>query len=56
MSMSFLHDKLKEVSMHKKEFLEQLERIMLWGERKEMVKTIMRGGPATSPMTLNGCS
>ena len=27
MSMSFLHDELKEVSTHKKEFLEQIERI-----------------------------
>lgn len=32
MSMSFLHDELKEVRTHKKGFLEQIERFMPWGD------------------------
>lgn len=32
MSMSFLHDELKEVSTNKKVFLEWIERIMPWEE------------------------
>ena len=38
MSMSFLHDELKEVSTHKKEFLEQIERIMPWGELEKLIR------------------
>lgn len=38
LSMSFLHDELKEVSTHKKAFLEQIERIMPWRELEDLVK------------------
>ena len=38
MSMSFLHDELKEVSTRKKEFLEQIERIMPWVEPERPVR------------------
>ena len=38
MSMSFLHDELKEVSTHKKEFLERIERIMPWGEMEKLIR------------------
>ena len=37
-SMSFLHDELKEVSTHKKEFLERIERIMPWDELEKLVR------------------
>ena len=38
MSLSFLHDELKEAKTHKKAFLEQIERIMPWGELEALVK------------------
>lgn len=38
LSMSFLHDELKEVSTHKKAFLEQIERIMPWKELEDLVR------------------
>lgn len=38
MSLSFIHDELKEVKTHKKEFLEQIERIMPWEELEELVR------------------
>ena len=38
MSMSFLHDELKEVSTNKKEFLEQIERIMPWEELEKLIR------------------
>lgn len=37
-SLSFIHDELKEVKTHKREFLEQIERIMPWGELEELVR------------------
>ena len=37
-SLSFLHDELKEVKTHKREFLEQIDRIMPWGELEELVR------------------
>ena len=37
-SLSFLHDELKEVKTHKREFLEQMERIIPWGELEELVR------------------
>ena len=37
-SMSFLHDELKEVSTHKKEFLERIERIMPGDELEKLVR------------------
>ena len=38
MSLSFLHDELKEVKTHKREFLEQIDRIMPWGEPEALVR------------------
>lgn len=38
MSLSFLYDELKEVKTHKREFLEQIDRIMPWGELEELVR------------------
>ena len=32
LTMSFLTDKLAEVRTHKKEFLEQMDRLVPWGE------------------------
>ena len=38
MSMSFLHDELKEVSTNKKEFPERIERIMPWEELEQLIR------------------
>ena len=38
MSMSFFTDELSEVKTHKKEFLEQMNRLIPWGEWVELVK------------------
>ena len=38
MSMSFLHDELKEVSTNKKVFLERIERIMPWEEPERLIR------------------
>lgn len=38
MSLSFLHDELKEVKTHKRDFLEQIDRIMPWRELEELVR------------------
>ena len=38
MSLSFLYDELKEVKTHKREFLEQIDRIMPWRELEELVR------------------
>lgn len=38
MNLSFFSDELKEVKTHKREFLEQIERIMPWGELEELVR------------------
>ena len=38
LSLSLLHDELKEVKTHKREFLEQIDRIMPWGELEELVR------------------
>lgn len=38
MSMSFLHDELKEVSTNKKVFLERIERIMPWEELEQLIR------------------
>lgn len=38
MSLSFLHDELKETKTHKKVFLARIERIMPWGELEALVK------------------
>ena len=37
-NLSFFSDELKEVKTHKKEFLEQIERIIPWGELEELVR------------------
>ena len=38
MSMSFLHDELKEVSTNKKMFLERIERIIPWEELEQLIR------------------
>lgn len=38
MSLSFLHDELKEVKTHKRDFLEQIDRTMPWRELEELVR------------------
>ena len=38
MSMSFLHNELKEVSTNKKVFLERIERIMPWKELEQLIR------------------
>ena len=38
MSMSFLHDELKEVSTNKRVLLERIERIMPWEELEQMIR------------------
>lgn len=38
MSISFINDELKEVKTHKREFLEQIERIMPWKEMEELIR------------------
>lgn len=38
MSLSFFSDELKEVKTHKREFLEQMECIIPWGELEELVR------------------
>lgn len=38
MSMSFLHDELKEVSTNKKVFLERIERIMPWEALEQLIR------------------
>ncbi len=37
-SLSFLHDELKEVKTHKREFLEKMDAIMPWEQLYELVK------------------
>ena len=44
MSLSFLYDELKEVKTHKREFLEQIDRIMPWGELEELVRPYYYAG------------
>lgn len=51
-NLSFFSDELKEVKTHKKEFLEQIERIMPWGELEELVRPCYYEGSAEiSPTT-----
>lgn len=38
MSLSFIHDELKEVKTHKREFLEKMDSIMPWEQLYELVK------------------
>lgn len=38
MSMSFLHDELKEVSTNKRVLLERIERIMPWEELEQLIR------------------
>ena len=38
MSLSFIHDELKEVKTNKREFLEKMDAIMPWEELYELVK------------------
>lgn len=38
MSMSFFTDELAEVKTHKKEFLEQMDRLIPWSERVDLIK------------------
>lgn len=38
LSLSFLHDELKEVKTHKREFLEKMDAIMPWEQLYELVK------------------
>lgn len=52
MNLSFFSDELKEVKTHKREFLEQIERIMPWGELEELVRrATMRESAEISPTT-----
>lgn len=44
MSLSFLYDELKEVKTHKREFLEQIDRIMPWGKLEELVRPYYYAG------------
>lgn len=38
MSLSFIHDELKEVKTHKREFLEKMDAILQWEQLYELVK------------------
>ena len=38
LNLSFIHDELKEVKTHKREFLEKMDAIMPWGQLYELVK------------------
>ena len=38
MSLSIFHDELKEAKTHKREFLEQIERIIPWGELEKLIR------------------
>ena len=38
MSLSFIHDELKEVKTHKREFLEKMDAILPWEQLYELVK------------------
>ena len=52
MNLSFFSDELKYVKTHKKEFLEQIERIMPWGELEKLVRPCtMRESAEISPTT-----
>ena len=37
-SLSFIHDELKEVKTHKREFLEKMDAILPWEQLYELVK------------------
>lgn len=52
MNLSFFSDELKEVKTHKREFLEQIERIMPWGELEGWSdRATMRESAEISPTT-----
>ncbi len=54
MAMSFWQDELSEVKTHKKEFLEQMDRLVPWGERvKKIQPHITKESAGISPMTWN---
>ena len=38
MNLSFFKDELKEVKTHKREFLDQMDRIIPWGEPEELIR------------------
>ena len=38
MSLSFIHDELKEVKTHKREFLEKMDAILPWEQLYDLVK------------------
>ena len=38
MSLSFIHDELKEVKTHKREFLEKMDAILPWEQLYKLVK------------------
>ena len=38
MSLSFIHDELKEIKTHKREFLEKMDAILPWEQLYELVK------------------
>lgn len=44
MTVSFLHDELKEFSTNKKVFLKRIERIMPWEELKKLIRLYYYGG------------
>ena len=55
MSLSFIHDELKEVKTHKREFLEKMDAILPWEQLYDLVKPcyIMKECAETSPTILS---
>ena len=54
LNLSFFHDELKDAKTHKREFLEQMERIMPWGELEELVRPCYyKGERGNKPYELN---
>ena len=43
MSLSFIHDELKEVKTHKREFLEKMDAILPWEQLYELVNNFLDG-------------
>lgn len=54
LSLSFIHDELKEVKTHKREFLEKMDAIMPWEQLYELVsRAITKERAAISPTILS---
>ena len=57
MSLSFIHDELKEVKTHKREFLEKMDAILPWEQLYELVKPCyyegVRGNRPCQPDCVN---